>query len=235
MAELLDEVPARALAVYAHPDDADVACGGTLARWAAQGSSVHVVICTTGDKGSTDAGVVPAELVRQRRNEVREAAEVLGLESHGQLGHPDGELFDERLLISEVVGQLRRLRPDVLVCPDPTAVFFGQHYFNHRDHRAVGWAALDAASPAAAQPHYFPEAGPPHQVGTVLLSGSATPDVWVDISASLEQKTRAVMCHRSQLHEGAEWFPNALRQRAEDDGRQAGVGHAEAFRRLVLG
>jgi LmbE family N-acetylglucosaminyl deacetylase len=234
VAELLEEVPARALAVYAHPDDADVACGGTLARWAAQGSSVHVVICTTGDKGSTDAGVVPAELVRLRQGEVDRAAEVLGVESHSQLGHPDGELFDERLLMAEVVAELRRLRPDVLVCPDPTAVFFGQHYFNHRDHRAVGWAALDAASPAAAQPHYFPESGPPHQVRTVLLSGSAVPDVWVDITTSIEAKTNAVMCHRSQLHDGSEWFPHALRQRAEDDGRVAGVRHAEAFRRLVL-
>ena len=234
MAELLEPVPGRALAIYAHPDDADVSCGGTLARWAEQGGEVHVVVCTNGDKGSADAAVDPAALVRRRAGEVQRAAEALGIAGHVLLGHPDGELYDERQLVSELVAHVRRLRPEVVVCPDPTAVFFGQHYFNHRDHRAVGWAALDAVAPAAAQPHYFPEAGPAHQVSSVLMSGTVTPDVWVDISSTLERKTRAVMCHESQLGEGGEWFRTAVRQRAEDAGRQAGVRHAEGFRRLWL-
>ena len=227
--------PERALAVYAHPDDADVSCGGTLARWSEAGAEVHVVICTSGDKGSADPDADPAELAAARAGEVAAASEVLGLCGHTLLGHSDGELYDERALIGELVGHVRRLRPDVVVCPDPTAVFFGQHYFNHRDHRVVGWAALDAVSPAAAQPHYFPEAGPAHRVGTVLLSGTTAADVWVDVTTSLERKTRAVMCHRSQLAEGAEWFGAALRQRAEEDGRQVGVRFAESFRRLRLG
>ena len=234
MAALLEPVPERALAIYAHPDDADISCGGTLARWAESGSAVHVVVCTQGDKGSSDPGVDPAELARTRADEVRGAAEALGIAGPVLLGHPDGELFDERGLVSELVGQVRRLRPEVVVCPDPTAVFFGQHYYNHRDHRTVGWAALDAVSPAAAQPHYFPEAGPAHQVSAVLLSGTIEPDVWVDISATLERKTRAVLCHESQLSGGGEWFRAAVRQRAEDGGREAGVRHAEGFRRLWL-
>lgn len=234
MAELLDPVPERALAIYAHPDDADISCGGTLARWAGSGGAVHVVVCTTGDKGSADPSVDPAGLARRRAGEVQQAAEALGITGHVILGHPDGELHDERLLVSELVTHVRRLRPEVVVCPDPTAVFFGQHYYNHRDHRTVGWAALDAVSPAAAQPLYFPEAGSAHQVSTVLLSGTIAPDVWVDISASLERKTRAVMCHESQLAEGGEWFRTAVRQRAEEGGRQAGVRYAEGFRRLWL-
>ena len=234
MPELLDPVPERALAIYAHPDDADVSCGGTLACWAERGSEVHVVVCTQGDKGSSDPAVDPAALAERRAGEMRRAADALGVAGHVVLGHPDGELYDERLLVSQLVAQVRRLRPDVVVCPDPTTVFFGQHYFNHRDHRAVGWAALDAVAPAAAQPHYFPEAGPAHQVHTVLMSGTGTPDVWVDISSSLERKTRAVMCHESQLVEGGEWFRVAVRQRAEEGGRQAGVRHAEGFRRLWL-
>jgi len=235
VAELLDITPARALAVYAHPDDADVSCGGTLARWSEEGTDVHVVICTSGDKGSADPGADPAELAAARAAEVAAASEVLGLGGHTLLGHPDGELYDERSLIGQLVGQVRRLRPDVVVCPDPTAVFFGQHYFNHRDHRVVGWATLDAVSPAAGQPHYFPEAGPAHHVDTVLLSGTTAADVWVDVTTTVDRKTRAVMCHRSQLAEGAEWFGAALRQRAEEDGRQVGVRFAESFRRLRLG
>lgn len=234
MAELVEEVPPRALAVYAHPDDADVSCGGTLARWASEGAEVHVLVCTSGDKGSSDAGTVPTELAARRAAEMSAAARVLGVEGH-QLGWPDGELYDERALTERIVGVIRRVRPDTVLCPDPTAVFFGQHYYNHRDHRAVGWATLDAVAPAASQPHYFPEAGPPHQVETVLLTGTISPDVWVDVSSSLETKTKAVMCHGSQLGDGAgEWFRQLVRQRAEEAGRQAGVRHAEGFRRLRL-
>jgi len=233
MPELLEPVPERALAIYAHPDDADISCGGTLARWAQSGCAVHVVVCTTGDKGSSDPAVDPVALAERRAGEVSRAAEALGIEGHVILGHPDGELYDERL-VAELVAQVRRHRPEVVVCPDPTAVFFGQHYYNHRDHRTVGWAALDAVSPAASQPHYFPEAGPAHQVSTVLLSGTIDPDVWVDVSSSLERKTRAVLCHQSQLSEGGEWFRTAVRQRAEEGGRHAGVRHAEGFRRLWL-
>ena len=130
---------------------------------------------------------------------------------------------------------MRRFRPEVVLCPDPTAVFFGREYFNHRDHRMTGMAALDAVAPAAALPHYFPDAGPPHQVSTVLLSGTLGPDVWVDISGTVDLKGEAVGCHRSQFPDGVEWASTAVRLGAEDAGRQAGVAFAEGFRSLRLG
>jgi LmbE family N-acetylglucosaminyl deacetylase len=133
------------------------------------------------------------------------------------------------------VAVVRRLRPDVVLCPDPTAVFFGQDYFNHRDHRITGFATLDAVAPAAAMPLYFPDAGPAHQVSTVLLSGTLEPDVWVDISTTVDRKGEAVACHRSQFPDGGEWAGTAVRLAAEDAGRQAGVPCAEGFRRLRLG
>jgi LmbE family N-acetylglucosaminyl deacetylase len=133
------------------------------------------------------------------------------------------------------VGVVRRLRPDVVLCPDPTAVFFGQDYFNHRDHRATGWATLDAVSPAAALPHYVPEAGPAHQVSAVLLSGTLEPDVWVDVSATLATKEAAVTCHRSQFSDDGEWARTAVRLGAEEAGRRCGRAFAEGFRRLRLG
>ncbi len=90
--EMVEDVPGRALAVYAHPDDADVSCGGTLARWAAAGAEVHVVICTSGDKGSSDPATDPSELVRRRAGEAAAATRALGLAGHHLLGHPDGEI-----------------------------------------------------------------------------------------------------------------------------------------------
>ncbi len=236
MSELVTKVPEVVLAVYAHPDDADVACGGTLALWARRGSAVHLVVCTDGARGTPDPDMRPAELARRRAGELAEAAGIVGLASHRVLGATDGELDRRPTLVGELVGLVRSLRPEVVLGHDPTAVFFGQDYFNHRDHRAAGWALLDALSPSAALPHYFPEAGPPHQVSVTYLSGTLEPDVWVDVSETIEIKAAAVECHRSQFA-GAEagWAAEAVLRRAEEEGRRAGVAHAEGFRRLRLG
>jgi len=234
MPELLTEVPARALAVYAHPDDPEVSCGATLARWARAGTEVHVLVCTRGEKGSTDPATDGDDLARRRVDEMAAAGAVLGLAGREQLPIADGDLENTPALRAEIVAAIRRVRPDVVVCPDPTAVFFGSTYFNHSDHRATGWATLDAVSPAAGNPHYFPDAGPAHPVASVLLSGTLEPNLWVDAGASLDAKVEAVLCHRSQLPEAGEWFGAVLRQRAEDSGRLAGVRFAEGFRRLSL-
>jgi LmbE family N-acetylglucosaminyl deacetylase len=233
--ELVATVPDRVLAVYAHPDDADVSCGGTLGLWARGGGEVHVAICSNGDKGTKDPTASPAGLAELRSLEMAEAAKLLGVAGQHSLGYPDGELPDERVLCSELVELVRRLRPSVVLCPDPTAVFFGEDYFNHRDHRAVGFACLDALSPAAALPHYFPQAGPAHQVETALMSGTLEPSVWVDITSTIESKLAAVSCHRSQFPDGGEWARRAVRLRAQEDGQRAGVTYAEGFRRLRLG
>lgn len=235
MAELVEEVPERALAVYAHPDDADVACGGTLGRWARGGSEVHLVVCTDGGRGTRDTALSPAELVTIRAAELAEAAELLGLASHRVLGWPDGELDDGRELRGELVAIIRSLRPQAALGHDPTAVFFGQDYFNHRDHRAAGWALLDALAPAAMLPHYFPEAGLAHETAVAYLTGTLEPDVWVDVTATVDLKAAAVECHRSQFAQADGWAGAAVRQRAEEEGRRAGVRFAEGFRRLRLG
>ncbi len=234
-AELLEDVPECALAVYAHPDDADVAAGGTLARWAAAGAAVHLVVLTDGGRGTTDPSVAPADLARRRADELAAAAKVIGLTSHANLGWGDGELADDRHLVGRLVAEVRRLRPQVVCGHDPTAVFFGQAYFNHRDHRAAGWALLDALAPAAGLPHYFAEAGPAHAPETALLTGTLEPDVWVDVTATVEAKVAAVECHASQFGAEGDWAGRAVRERAAEEGRRAGVGYAEGFRRLRLG
>jgi LmbE family N-acetylglucosaminyl deacetylase len=232
--ELIEEVPSVVLAVYAHPDDPEVAAGGTLARWAAAGASVHVCICADGDKGSLDPTTDPAELVARRRDETAAAGQILGVATHHWLGYPDGELENGAELRSRLVELIRSVRPTAVMAPDPTAVFFGQAYVNHRDHRAIGWAAIDAAAPAAANPHYFPDKGPAHKVETLYLSGTLEPDAWVDVSDSIEMKVAAIACHASQLGEGGEWLRGAVRARAEEAGRDASVPLAEGFRRITL-
>lgn len=230
----MDEIPEVALAVYAHPDDADVACGGTLARWAKSGAAVHLVVCTDGGKGTSDPAVKPKRLAAVRATELQEASAVLGLTSVTILGYPDGELVDSDAFRQVLVEWVRRLRPDVVCGHDPSAIFFGQAYFNHRDHRIAGAAVLDAVSPAAALPLYFPAAGPPHQVSTVLLSGTLEPDEWIDVSDTIDCKAAAVECHRTQFAEPGGWAGEAVRLRAQEEGRRAGTPFAEGFRRLTL-
>jgi LmbE family N-acetylglucosaminyl deacetylase len=231
---MMDDIPEVVLAVYAHPDDADVACGGTLARWAKGGAAVHLIVCTDGGKGTFDPDVTPADLAARRAAELEASSALIGLQSVTNLGYPDGGLADSDELRGTLVEWVRRLRPDVVCGHDPTALFFGQEYFNHRDHRLAGTTLLDAVSPAAALPHYFPEAGPPHQVAIVLLSGTLEPDVWVDVTETIDLKAAAVECHRTQFAEPGGWAGEAVRRRAEQEGRRAGAGYAEGFRRLTL-
>jgi LmbE family N-acetylglucosaminyl deacetylase len=231
--ELLDSVPGRVLAVYAHPDDPDVSCGGTLARWVNGGSEVHVLVCTNGDKGTTDPGVRPRDLAETRAIEMTAAAEVLNLAGHHTLGHPDGEIDNDAVLREQVVRFVRELRPVAVLCPDPTAVLFGEDYLNHRDHRVTGFVVLDALSPAAALPNYFPDAGPVHQVEVAYLSGTLEPTVWVDITDTIEQKVASVACHKTQVPD-TDWAERVVRLRAEAEGQRVGVPYAEAFRRLRL-
>jgi LmbE family N-acetylglucosaminyl deacetylase len=233
-ATLLGTEPAIALAVYAHPDDLEVSCGGTLARWGQAGCAVHLVVCTRGDKGSFEAEVDTEALSRLRAQEARDAAEVIGARGLDLLGYDDGTVDNDVELRRRLVEVVRRTRPEIVVCPDPTATFFGSTYVNHHDHREVGWATIDACAPAAASPLYYPEAGSAHGVAELLLSGTLEPDVWVDITATIEDKAAALRCHRSQVHGREEWLEGWVRQRAGTEGAKTGVRYAESFRRIQL-
>jgi len=224
-------VPERALAVYAHPDDPEVGCGGTLARWAASGAEVHLVIANRGDKGSADPTTDPDALAAHRAEEVAKAVDVLGLAGVEHLGYPDGELDNDVALRARLLEIIRRRRPDAVVAADPTAVFFGDSYVNHRDHRELGWAVLDSIVPAAS-PLYGAAAGAAHQVGLLLLSGTLEANAWVDIADVLDVKVAAVSCHESRLGGDPAVVAELLQHRAAEEGRRAGLVHAEAFRRL---
>ncbi len=235
---VVDDVPASALAVYAHPDDPEISAGGTLARWAAAGAEVWVLITTRGDKGTPDPDADLAAVAARRVEETAASMEVLGLAGHFHLDHGDGELEEARLR-EEIVRHVRTLRPEAVLGPDPTSIFFGDSYINHRDHRMTGWAVLDAVAPAAGNAHYYPQHRRDgldvHQVRDVYLSGTLDPNCWIDISATLEAKIDALFCHASQLTETGDWFRDFLRQSAEEAGRAAGVPFAESFRRISMG
>ena len=222
------------MAIYAHPDDADVAAGGLLALWASEGCVVHLVVVCDGAKGSHAPRANPTSLRNARREELQLAADLLGARTSICLERPDGEVTNDSQLRATLVGLVREHRPDVVLGPDPTATFFAGVYVNHRDHRETGWALLDAVAPAAAMPLYFPETGPPHQVRQLLLSGTHEPDVVADVSRTIDTKVKAVLAHASQLDGDAEAIRQIVYERAEQAGRPVGVAFGEAFRSVEL-
>lgn len=236
------DAPARALAVYAHPDDPEVACAATLARWSRAGCEVTVVSAARGEKGGGGRG---NDLARRREAESRAAAEIVGAAEWSTLGLDDGEVDNTLDLRRRLVEIIRRTRPDAVLTSDPTAVFFGDSYINHRDHREIGWAVLDAVSPAASNASYFPDAGPAHRVGQLYLSGTLEPNTWIDIAETIDLKVAALGCHASQLTdalEGLEGIAGSdelvgelVRSRAAAEGRKGGLALAEGYRRVRLG
>lgn len=234
---ILHDVPTRALAVFAHPDDPEVACAGTLAMWTRAGAEAHLVVANSGDKGVAEAGTDSKALAKIRRAEAQQASALLGLASVRFLDYADGELENTSAFRTQLIEIVRTLRPDVVIAPDPTAVFFGDSYVNHHDHRALGWAVLDIGGAMAGGARYAPEKGAPHQIQTLLLAGTLEPDTWVDIGGALDAKVAALRCHRSQL--GAtgpdDMVATLVEARASDAGQAAGIRYAEGFRRLSFG
>src|SRR6266567_9055410 len=82
----------RAMAVFAHPDDAEFGCGGTIAKWVGEGIEFVYVVATDGSKGSADPEMSPEQLIALRRQEQRSAADVLGVKDIVFLGYLDGYL-----------------------------------------------------------------------------------------------------------------------------------------------
>jgi LmbE family N-acetylglucosaminyl deacetylase len=117
--------PSSAMAIYAHPDDADVAAGGLLALWASEGCAVHLVVICDGAKGSHAVKANPAKLRSARREEMQLAADLLGASSVTCLERPDGGIENDEALRETLVGLVRRYRPQVVLGPDPTATFYG--------------------------------------------------------------------------------------------------------------
>ncbi len=226
------------LAVFAHPDDAEIAAGGTLAKWCAAGREVHLLVLTKGDRGSSDPGLDRVELARVRATETLAAAATLGLASAHVLGIPDGELDNTTGVRAEVVRRIRELRPTTVLSCDPTAWFFENRYYNHSDHRTAGVVALDSVFPGAGNPHFFSEhlaeGLEPWNVKDVWLGWTLEPNHREDVSSFFRTKIAALAEHRSQMQEGIRFFEEELEREAAEVGAAIGVAYAEPFRVLSL-
>lgn len=226
------------LAVFAHPDDAEICAGGTLAKWAARGREVHLLVLTNGDRGSADPFRDRAELAATRRAETLAAAEVLGLASAHVLDIHDGELENTTEVRGIVVRRIRLARAETVITCDPTAWFFRDRYYNHSDHRRAGEIALDAVFPGAGNPHYFAEhlaeGLDVRQVHDVWLGWTNEPNHVEDVTGHFATAMAALAEHRSQVEEGIAYFQEELEREAREAGAEIGAEHGERFRVLDL-
>jgi LmbE family N-acetylglucosaminyl deacetylase len=233
--------PERVLTVGAHPDDAEFGAGGTLAKWAAEGCEISMLIVTDGSKGTWDEHQDPAHLIAARRSEQRAAAEALGARGDIVFGDfVDGELENNRELQRLIALWVRRVKPDVVMTFDPW-----KKYMLHPDHRAIGWGVIDGI--VAARDHlFFPDqlvdGLTKHRPQAILLFAPEDADHHEDISTSFETKIDALMCHSSQARttmgdandspEARAEFTARIRGWSVRMGEAAGLELAESFKLL---
>lgn len=200
--------PRRVLVIQAHPDDVEFSSAGTVAKWINDGAEVHYCSITSGDKGTADPTISGPELATTREREQRNACDVLGVTSVTFLGYLDATLVPDLNLRRELTRVIRRIKPDVLMCQDPTMRYGGQRYINHPDHIAAGEASLAAVFPSARDIKTFPEllaeGLDPHITPEIYIYGAREADIWVDISGTIDTKIAALKEHKSQVGDNAE-------------------------------
>ena len=230
----------KIMVVVAHPDDAEFMCSGSIAKWTREGREAVYVLVTSGDKGSPDPSVVPAELAVQREQEQRNVCAILGVAAVEFLRYEDGTVQNTMDLRKDISRMIRKHRPSAVITEDPTVRWSG-NYVNHPDHRATGDATLDAVFPSARDYHMFPdlvlnEGLQPHITPHLYLGTFGGPaDVCVDITETMDTKLQALKAHKSQVPQDSPAFDESIREMARTTGQAHGMLHAESFKYFFLG
>ncbi|KJS32470.1 MAG: hypothetical protein VR64_06560 [Desulfatitalea sp. BRH_c12] len=226
--------PVDILVIIAHPDDAEFGVAGSVAHWIGGGLSVAYVVCTSGEKGTSDRSLTPEALIRIREQEQRAAADLLGVRTVEFLRYADQGLEDTPAFRKHIVQVIRTYRPHTVVTTDPY-----RRYVWHRDHRMIGQVVLDAAFPFArdhaAYPDLLEKGLEPHKVKELLFFGAEEINFYMDISDTFAQKVAALKCHVSQMRElNVQDLDGWLRLRYKNLAAQSGYELAEAFHQVKM-
>lgn len=225
---------AQVMVVTPHPDDAEYGVAGTVVNWVGQKKEIVYVVCTNGDKGTSDPSAKPEELAKTREEEQIAAANLLGVREVIFLRHPDQGLEDTPEFRKEIVRLIRRYRPETVVTADPY-----RRYIWHRDHRMTGQVTLDAIFPYARDIFSYPELAKegldPHKVKEVLLWGTEDINYRSDITETFDVKLSALRCHKSQVgHIPLQELEDRLRERHRSLAQGEEYELAEGFHRLEI-
>ncbi len=229
--------PFRALAIFAHPDDAEFLCAGTLLHLADRGASIHLASMTAGDCGSMD---LPGPSIAEVRiREAQNAGRLINAPYHC-LEQKDLQIFYDRRTLSKVIELVRLASPQIVFTHSPQD-YMVDHEMTSRLAQTACFGAMapnfrtgswGSAPPIQHIPHlyYAQPFG-----GRDILGDKIPSRVFVDISATLERKGQMLACHRSQVkflkaQQGIADLQALLREMGSRTGRQAGIPMAEGFR-----
>ena len=230
----------KVLVFSAHPDDLDFGCAGTVAKLTSEGKEVVYCIITDGRKGvqkKEHFGMEGKKISAIREREQRAAAKTVGVNKVIFLKEKDGELENTSKVREKIAKAIRIEKPDLVFAFDPASCTFENFYRCHRDHRMGAEAVFDAIYPGAGSPVFFPslaKAGiAPHQIKGIWFYATEKPNIFIDISKTIERKIAALTCHDSQFKDIGE-VPKFIKLRAKEAGKKKGMKYAETFRELML-
>lgn len=224
------------LAAGAHPDDIEITCAGTLAKYAQEGHRVCISVTCRGNAGTKHLSA--DKIVRIRAEEAKKAAEVIGGELI-MLNFGDGEVFHDRESLTAFIELIRRTKPDVIITHSPEEKDW------HNDHYITRQLIIDASiwathcnlgmkttySPTEITPSLF-------YFEPYITGFNSLPTHYVDITSTFEIKKKALSMHKSQISFLKELFgPDPLEyieMRARIYGFQSGVKYAETFKELNI-
>lgn len=222
-----------ALSFLAHPDDAEILCGGTLVRLAHAGWEIHIATATAGDCGTMTR--TREEISATRKGEARAAAALIGAQYHC-LDESDGFVVYDKPTIRKAIDLFRRVAPSL--------VFTHAAKDYMMDHEQVSMLARDASFLYGA-PNVTPLPRHPESVvpwlyycdpleGVDPLGRPVEPTTLVDVTGAFNTKLQMLACHASQrewlrAHHGMDEYLDAAKRHAASRGAIAGVAYAEAF------
>jgi len=219
------ETARRVLCVQPHPDDNEIAAGGTIAWLADLGVDVVYLTVTDGCVGTQDASITPEELAATRRAEAERSARHLGVSDLLWLGYHDGDVPEERELTAAIMGVVRTVKPDIVLAPDPWLPYEG-----HRDHRLTGLAVAGACilsgfPHARSEPH-----APPHGVSAVAFYCTTRANTWINVDKTWHRKIEAIKMHASQVSQSWTTLFMYVDMKAREVAKGRGCARAEAFK-----
>lgn len=221
----------RILAVGAHPDDLEILCGGTLAKYAERGDQVFMAISTNGEVGSPT--LRKEEIARIREQEALASAALIGAKLRW-LGYPDEFLYDNEETRLTCIDLIRETRPDMVITHDPLHDY-------HPDHLTTGqllWNIRVMTTVPNIKTTHPPCLKIPVLYFMDTVAGiNFCPDEYVDITPTIEMKKKMLASHASQ----AAWLKDQYDMNYMEfveifsgfRGLQSGFRYAECFRRCV--
>lgn len=221
----------RALVVTAHPDDVDFGAAGTVATLTDAGVEVVYCLVTDGDAGGFDLTIPRPQMAQLRREEQTRAAKEVGVDRLMFLGHGDGRVVADLTLRRDISRVIRQVRPTVVIQQSPE-LNLSRIYASHPDHVATAQACIAAVYPDARNPfahtELVDEGLEAWSVPEVWVMGGASPTAAIDVTAQVDRKLRALMCHETQHQDpsGTEqrvraWMQLTAQQFGLDAGRMA--------------